>query len=56
MGQQAYRLRVLLEDDSGESLVRALVFKQDAQAVRLLSHHGRYWAFDTAGLPDDGTL
>ena len=46
----------LPSDDSGESLVRALVFKQDAQAVRLLSHHGRYWAFDTAGLPDDGTL
>ncbi len=46
----------LPSDDSGESLVRALVFKQDARAVRLLSHHGRYWAFDTAGLPDDGTL
>jgi hypothetical protein len=46
----------LPSDDSGESLVRALVFKQDAQTVRLLSHHGRYWAFDTAGLPDDGTL
>jgi hypothetical protein len=46
----------LPSDDSGESLVRALVFKQDAQTVRLLSHHGSYWAFDTAGLPDDGTL
>jgi hypothetical protein len=43
-------------DESGEPLVRALVFKQDAQVVRLLSHHGRYWAFDTEGLPDDGTL
>ncbi|HEX3345841.1 MAG TPA: hypothetical protein VHS09_14755 [Polyangiaceae bacterium] len=46
----------LPRDESGEPLVRALVFKQDAQTVRLLSHHGRYWAFDSAGLPDDGTL
>ena len=46
----------LPRDASGEPLVRALLFKQDAQTVRLLSHHGRYWAFDTAGLPDDGTL
>jgi hypothetical protein len=29
---------------------------QDADAVKLLSHHGKFWAFDTAGLPDDGTL
>jgi hypothetical protein len=43
-------------DTSGESRVRSLVFKGDADAVRLLSHHGAYWAFDTAGLPEDGTL
>jgi hypothetical protein len=43
-------------DASGEPLLRALVFKQDAAAVKLLSHHGRYWAFDTFGLPDDGVL
>ncbi|HEX3772314.1 MAG TPA: hypothetical protein VHV30_15665 [Polyangiaceae bacterium] len=39
-----------------EARVRALVFKQDAAAVRLLSHHGAYWAFDTTGLPEDGAL
>jgi hypothetical protein len=43
-------------DASGEPVVRQLVFKQDATAVKLLSHHGRYWAFDTTGLPEDGTL
>jgi len=43
-------------DASGEKRVRQLVFKQDAQAVRLLSHHGRFWAFDSTGLPDDGVL
>jgi hypothetical protein len=43
------------EDASGEDTVRRLVFRQDAQAVKLLAHHGHYWAFDTAGLPDDGT-
>lgn len=46
----------LPEDASGEPLVRKLVFKKDATAVTLLSHHGRYWAFDTTGLPEDGTL
>lgn len=46
----------LPRDASGEPRVRAIVFKKDAEAVRLLSHHGRYWAFDTTGLPDDGTL
>jgi hypothetical protein len=46
----------LPEDTSGEPLIRTLVFKQDAKAVTLLSHHGRYWAFDTTGLPEDGTL
>ncbi|HEY6461807.1 MAG TPA: hypothetical protein VIY73_16695 [Polyangiaceae bacterium] len=43
-------------DAGGEPAVRTLLFKQDANAVRLLSHHGRYWAFDTQGLPDDGKL
>ena len=46
----------LPEDASGEPLLRKLVFKRDAAAVTLLSHHGRYWAFDTTGLPEDGTL
>jgi hypothetical protein len=46
----------LRRDAHGEALVRELVFGQDATAVTLLSHHGRYWAFDTAGLPTDGTL
>jgi hypothetical protein len=44
----------LPRDASGEPLVRNLVFKQDAAAVTLLSHHGSFWAFDTTGLPDDG--
>jgi hypothetical protein len=46
----------LPRDQTGDSVVRRLVFKQDASAVRLLSHHGQYWAFDTEGLPDDGTF
>jgi hypothetical protein len=46
----------LPEDARGEEPLRRLVFRQDAHAVQLLSHHGRYWAFDTTGLPDDGTL
>lgn len=41
---------------AGESVIRKLVFRQDAEAVRLLSHHGRFWAFDTEGLPEDGAL
>jgi hypothetical protein len=43
-------------DATGEGPVRTLVFKQDAFTVKLLSHHGRYWAFDTTGLPDDGSF
>lgn len=39
-----------------EEEVRARFFGNDAAAPKLLSHHGRYWAFDTAGLPDDGTF
>jgi hypothetical protein len=46
----------LPEDASGEPLIRRLVFKRDAATVTLLSHHGRYWAFDTTGLPEDGAL
>lgn len=46
----------LPRDASAEGVVRYLVFKQDARAVKLLSHHGAYWAFDTEGLPDDGTF
>ena len=43
-------------DASGEARVRQLVFKRDADAAKLLSHHGRFWAFDSAGLPADGSL
>ncbi len=43
-------------DARGEAQVRKLVFKRDADAVALLSHHGRFWAFDASGLPEDGTL
>jgi hypothetical protein len=48
--------RELPRDASGEFRVRQLVFGRDADAVKVLSHHGRFWAFDTTGLPDDGTL
>jgi hypothetical protein len=43
-------------DATGELPVRRLVFKKDASAVVLLSHHGRYWAFDSTGLADDGVF
>ncbi len=43
-------------DATGEWPVRKLVFKEDAGAVTLLSHHGHYWAFDSEGLPDDGVF
>jgi hypothetical protein len=43
-------------DAPSEADVRRRVFKQDADAVKLLAHHGQYWAFDTKGLPEDGTL
>ena len=42
--------------DAAEGAVRRLVFKAEAPAPRLLSHHGRFWAFDSTGIPDDGTL
>ncbi|MGH7271545.1 MAG: hypothetical protein ACREJ3_14035, partial [Polyangiaceae bacterium] len=47
---------ILPRDASGEPILRKLVFKRDASSVKLLSHHGQYWAFDTKGLPQDGTL
>jgi hypothetical protein len=40
--------------DAGETAIRRMIFHADAPAVRLLSHHGDYWAFDTQGLPEDG--
>lgn len=42
-------------DASGEQPVRNLVFMQDANRVKLVGHVGHYWAFDSAGLPEDGT-
>lgn len=42
-------------DASGERSLRHRVFGADEEAVRLVSHHGSYWAFDTAGLTADGT-
>jgi hypothetical protein len=42
--------------DASEDHLRRIVFGQDAWNVRLVSHHGRYWGFDTRGLPDDGTF
>jgi hypothetical protein len=38
----------------GETAIRKMIFHADAPAVKLLSHHGEYWAFDTQGLPTDG--
>jgi len=38
-----------------EQELRTIVFGRDANAVKFVSHHGRFWAFDTKGLPDDGT-
>jgi hypothetical protein len=46
----------LAQDASGEPSVRRLVFRRDGDSVTLLSHHGRFWAFDTTGLPGDGVL
>jgi hypothetical protein len=46
----------LPRDASGEDAVRRLVFQADWSRVRLMSHHGRYWAFDSRGLPEDGVL
>jgi hypothetical protein len=43
-------------NERGEAPLRHRVFGKDENAVKLLSHHGHYWAFDTAGLPSDGVL
>jgi hypothetical protein len=41
---------------SDEATLRVLVFKRDADRVHLLSHRGRFWAFDTSDIPGDGTF
>ena len=41
---------------SAEPWLRQMIFKGDAASVRLLAHRGEFWAFDTTGLPHDGTL
>ncbi len=43
-------------DAPDEAAVRRRVFSVDADAVKLLSHHGDYWLFDTKGLPTDGAF
>ena len=43
-------------DVDGEAEVRRIVFGEDAASPLLLSHHGEYWAFDTKGVPEDGTF
>jgi hypothetical protein len=39
-----------------EPVVADYVFGKDAGAIKALSHHGQFWAFDTQGLPTDGKL
>jgi hypothetical protein len=46
----------LVGASSDEPTLRVLVFKRDAERVRLLSHHGRFWAFDTSDVPGDGSF
>lgn len=46
----------LVGREADEGTLRALVFKRDAARVHLLSHRGRFWAFDTSDIPGDGTL
>jgi len=43
-------------DVDAEPEVRRILFGQDASLPKLLSHHGEYWAFDTKGVPEDGTF
>jgi hypothetical protein len=43
-------------DARDEASLRRRVFSVDADAVKLLSHHGDYWLFDTKGLPTDGAF
>jgi len=40
---------------ASEEEVRSFIFKQDASIPSLIAHEGRFWAFDTAGIPADGT-
>jgi hypothetical protein len=39
-----------------EAPLRALLFRGDARQVELLSHHGRFWAFDTSAIAGDGSI
>jgi hypothetical protein len=48
--------RYLPTGESAEPLVRKFVFGEDADRVKLVSHHGAFWAFDTDDVPYDGTL
>jgi hypothetical protein len=41
--------------EAPEERVRALVFGPDAATPKLLARDGRYFAFDTRGIPSDGT-
>jgi hypothetical protein len=41
---------------SGEPAVRRLVFGAESQVPKMLSHHGRFWAFDSTGITEDGRL
>ncbi|GAC1584659.1 MAG: hypothetical protein NVS3B20_27460 [Polyangiales bacterium] len=43
-------------DIRSEDGVRHLVFGDVARVPKLVSHHGEYWAFDTQGVPEDGTF
>jgi hypothetical protein len=46
----------LVGQEVNEASLRVLVFKGDARKVHLLSHHGRFWAFDTNDIAGDGSL
>ena len=43
-------------DAFSEYEVKKSIFNKDADAVRVVSHHGRFWSFDTAAVPEDGTF
>jgi hypothetical protein len=40
---------------ASEEEVRWTIFRRDARKPRLIAREGRFWAFDTAGIPPDGT-
>jgi hypothetical protein len=46
----------LLGNAGEEAVLKVLVFKRDADRVHMLSHRGRFWAFDTSEIPGDGTF